>query len=207
MSSDTIDAYAYACILQGDNLLVETENASEALNKVITLIAENVNMDSRPQKGCFGTYQTLRYCYLVGEGFCFVIGADERVQMRINMSFLEHVRRDFFDKFVHGGQKLHRGKYRKYLRAELEFFMTNKEADKLRGVLMEVEEVKEIMAENLKKAVERGEKLERLQEQTQQLEENAQEFHREARKLKCRKCRQYYCCCFASCCVCCDACC
>ena len=29
--------------------------------------------------------------------------------------------------------------------------MTNKEADKLRGVMMEVEEVKEIMAKNLRK--------------------------------------------------------
>mmetsp|Transcript_17505 Transcript_17505/g.24355 ORF Transcript_17505/g.24355 Transcript_17505/m.24355 type:complete len:206 (+) Transcript_17505:65-682(+) len=198
------DSYGYVAVIQDDDLLVGSEKATEEIAKVVSLIAEEVPMKGSAKKGVFGNFQTLRFAYLAGEGFCFIIGADEQVQLRILMAYLEHIRKDFFTKYVHGGQKLNRGKYRKFMRTELEFFLTNKDADKLRGVLLEVEEVKEIMAKNLQKAVERGEKLETLQQNTRQLQKNAPELHKEAKKLKCAKCRQYYFCCFASCCACCD---
>ena len=37
----------------------------------------------------------------------------------LSLRFLEHIRKDFFTKFVHGGQKLNRGKYRKFMHGEL----------------------------------------------------------------------------------------
>ena len=146
----------------------------------------------------------LRFSYLVGEGFCFIAGCDENVQLRICMgyavliifyflfifhiivlvmiiiamiaimifflclsfigfvsierggffflssflcglslgnliqppisfpslpsivpqqhSYLEHIRKDFFDKFVHGGKKLKRGEYRRFMNTELVSF-------------------------------------------------------------------------------------
>lgn len=100
-------------------------------------------------------------------------------------------------------EKLHRNNYRSWCRQELEFYLNHPEADKLRGLIVEVDEIKEIMAENVKKASERGAKLEQLQIGTNALEADANLFHRNAKKLKRQKCLRYWFCCCASCCMCC----
>ena len=66
---------------------------------------------------------------------------------------------DFFAKsFVFINQKLNRSKYRAWCNQEIEFYISNPDSDKLRGIIIEVDEIKEIMAYNLEKIVERGAK-------------------------------------------------
>ena len=58
------------------------------------------------------------------------------------------------------------------------FFFTNPEADKLRGLKKKVNDVTDIMKGNIEKVMDRGEKLEDLEDQTDVLRVNFYCFQR-----------------------------
>ncbi|KAJ3429625.1 vamp (vesicle associated membrane protein) [Anaeramoeba flamelloides] len=62
--------------------------------------------------------------------------------------------------------------------------------DRLTKVQKEVDEVKNIMGENIDKVIDRGEKLENLEERSTQLNENSYQFKKGATKLKRNMCMQ-----------------
>ncbi len=187
----------YACILNGDSILVETEKSTSVVANVIASISENLTVS---QKQCFGTFHGIRFYYEREGEFCFIIGADEEIPLRILISYLSLIKKDFYDKFVRGKEKLKRSVYKIFMRRELEFFLNNAEADKIRGISIEVDQIKDVMINNVQKSILRGEKLDDLQEKTAMLEDNAHDLARDSDKLKCSKWLKYYCCCFVSCC-------
>jgi len=151
--------HGFSTILQGNKILVETEKPSELVTHVITQIVENVDMIGEPRKGVFGTVESWRFSYLAGEEFCFIVAFNEQIQLRICMAFLEYIRKDFFAQFVTGKEKLNRKKYKQFLQKEMEIFVTSKDIDKLRAVQFEVEEVKQLMVQNLKKSESKRRKI------------------------------------------------
>jgi len=56
--------------------------------------------------------------------------------------------------------------------------------DKVKQVQAQVEEVKGIMHQNIEKVIERGDKIENLQEKTDELQNSAQQFKKSTTKLK-----------------------
>eukprot|EP01023_Acetabularia_acetabulum_P021132 TRINITY_DN21058_c1_g1_i1.p3 TRINITY_DN21058_c1_g1~~TRINITY_DN21058_c1_g1_i1.p3 ORF type:complete len:123 (-),score=13.44 TRINITY_DN21058_c1_g1_i1:173-490(-) len=64
------------------------------------------------------------------------------------------------------------------------FYSTNPNADQLDRMRMKVSNVKEVMVSNIQKVLERGEKLDNLQNKTDELEEQSNVFKRKARGLR-----------------------
>jgi len=98
--------------------------------------------------------------YITERNTCFMCVADESFQRRICFAFLERVSREYSQSL-----KVSKG----FLEKEMEFFSSNKEADKLRNVQKQVDEVKDIMMENIEKILERQEKLEEIDKKSEDL--------------------------------------
>lgn len=64
------------------------------------------------------------------------------------------------------------------------------EGDKITEVQVKVNEIRSSLKQGIDKAIERGEKLEEIEEKALSLEENSIKFHRGSRSLKCLFCKQ-----------------
>lgn len=185
----------YFLILQQNNIVIESSKAPLNVLKIVSSISENANQKC----GYYGTYHNMRFYYEYDE-LLYIVAVDEKVPLRILVSFLSFTKRDFSEKFIIGKQKLNRSKYRNFLNNHLDTLI---QEDRLINVSQEVDETTNLMAQNIQKAVFRGEELNKLQEQTELLEDNARDFAKDSEKLRHGQCLKYYCCCFVSCCKCC----
>lgn len=185
--------YYYFAIINEYDILIESQESKDDLYKIIKLILENKN-----QKGVYQN-NILRLYYLHYEDFYFIVASDQKIQLRIYMSYLEYIKNDFFAKYVHGRLKLNKKKYKKFMSSQLDYFINSKDSDKLRGLLINVEEIKNIATNNIVKLNERGEKLQNLNNQTELLKDNSYQLYQDSDSLKCSKCRKYYLCCFPCC--------
>jgi hypothetical protein len=190
--------FYYFTIISNSDILIETSSTTETNYRIIQLICDEIKQ--KRTRGLYATKYNIHYLYDVYDDYYFILICYDTVVLRLAMSLLERIRKDFFMRFVIQQEKLHRKNYSNWCRQEIEFYLTHPEADKLRGLIVEVEEITKIMNENLKKAVERNIKLEDLYNGTKALEADANLFNSNAKKLKRHECLRYYCCCLASCC-------
>ena len=109
--------------------------------------------------------------------------------LHISFSFLEKVRDS-----MEGTYKTNRNPrdLKAYVLKEMDYFSTNPEADKLRGLKKKVSDVTDIMKENIEKVIDRGEKLEDLEDQTDVLRTHAEMFHEKSRDMRCAMIRNNY---------------
>jgi vesicle-associated membrane protein 7 len=207
--SSEIGKFQYACMIGDDRTaLAESGLASEEVSRVVLMITKNVRFDTE-EKRPFGSYSGNVYVYLVAESTLWIVAAAEGLQMRKIMGYLETVRGKFTEDYDGVAAKLKRKRYEKFMHEQLAYWGTNPEADRISSILTQVNEVKGIMIGNLEAVLDRGQKLEVLQDQAAQLEESAQQLHAESRRLRCAMCKKMWCCCccFPCCkepCGCCD---
>lgn len=186
----------YCAIIEGDEILVGTEN-TDFMNVISYIIKRNPC-----NKVTLYEYRDLRFCYFSRYDYWFIIACNKNIDYRICINCIEYIYGDFQERFIHKQTKLNKNTYRLWLKSTVHELLTNPESDKLKKLLIEVDDIKNIMIQNVKKANERGEKIERALDETEILNDNAMIFHKNAKDLKCKKCLKYYCCCFASCCCC-----
>jgi len=129
----------------------------------------------------------LSFHVLVSGGIIFVCGATTDFKMSLAFSFLERISTKFFENRRSGKSSKN---YKTLVTEEIDFYSNNPEADKLRGVKIQVQEVKGIMMENISKVLDRGDALEELEEDTDQLVMSSKAFKKEARRLKCALCQK-----------------
>ena len=113
--------------------------------------------------------------YVVDNGVCFLCVSEESFPRRLCFACLERLRSEHA---IHGSLT------NAFINAEMAFFSTNPEADKIRRIQAQVDDVKEIMLDNLDSLLNRGEKLEDIDAMTDDLH-SAPEFKRQSNKLKC----------------------
>lgn len=105
----------------------------------------------------------------------YVCVADEAMPRRVCFALLEHVRAEYVARGTPG---------RAFLKGEMEFFATNPDADKLRRVQAQVDDVKELMLSNLDSLLTRGERLEDIDRRTDDLAHVSNNFARQSRKVR-----------------------
>jgi len=127
------------------------------------------------------TTKGLTFNYITESGVCFLCVAEDVFPRRVCFSFLERIKNEF----------IARGSVSKsFLKAEMEFFSTNPDADKIRKVQTEVDEVKDIMMENIDRILTRGERLEDIDRKTDDLRFQSTQFSKKAKTLKCALIRE-----------------
>jgi len=174
-----------ACIVEeadGTRTLVTNEKDSD-----VTHLAEQIvnKVDlNRDDSKCYHAKGHL-FNYIVEDEVCYFCVAAENCKRRLCFAFLTVVKQEYMKKY--------RGKvtsdgFKSYIRTQLDYFNNNPEADKIKSILQQVDEVKEIALSNIDKLLEREGRLEELTEMSEELETSSGEFARASRQLKRKFC-------------------
>lgn len=166
----------YACARLGSHTPITANNGavSAEVAEVSDKLLHDVDVSVATKKSY--TVKGLTYNYVTEGGACFLCVADDTFSRRICFAFLTRVKSEFI---------LRGGVDRAFLKAEMQFFSTNPEADKIRNVQAQVDDVKVVMLDNIDKILSRGEKLEDIDRKTDDLRIISNNFQRHTRTLKC----------------------
>eukprot|EP01099_Mayorella_cantabrigiensis_P007627 TRINITY_DN682_c0_g1_i3.p1 TRINITY_DN682_c0_g1~~TRINITY_DN682_c0_g1_i3.p1 ORF type:complete len:171 (-),score=53.65 TRINITY_DN682_c0_g1_i3:203-715(-) len=123
------------------------------------------------------------YNYVVEKGGCYLCVSTDGIAKRICFAYIERLKQEFEKKY-RGNNTLAK-EFSRFMESEKNFFSNNPEADQIRGIQAQVDQVKEIMMDNIEKVLARGEKLEDLDRKAEQLMNNTEVFHKKSKKLKC----------------------
>ncbi|KAJ3674577.1 hypothetical protein LUZ60_005193 [Juncus effusus] len=137
------------------------------------------------------TYTTEGYTfnYLVHDGYVYCVVAAESVARPISIACLERIKDEFLKKYAGGkaatapanGLK----EFGKKIKEQMKYCMEHpEEVSKVSKVQQQVNEVKNIMMENIDKALNRGQQIEVLVDKTDILRDQASEFRQVGTQVK-----------------------
>lgn len=93
--------------------------------------------------------------------------------------------------------------FEKVIRTEMEFFTSNPEADKIRGLSSKVADISDIMQENMQMLLKREEKNEAIIVKADAMKSKAQVFEQKTQQVRCKQCVKAWCpiccCCYCIC--------
>ncbi|CAI5965739.1 unnamed protein product [Closterium sp. NIES-65] len=121
--------------------------------------------------------------------YVFGVLADKQMARDVLRGFLDKVRKGFMAKYGSKARAMPAGALQREFGPKLKQQLQQgtarpEDLSKAAKLLGQVEEVKGVMLENMKKVINRGEKLEVLNEQANVLQENAGQFKKAATKVK-----------------------
>eukprot|EP00891_Asterochloris_glomerata_P001061 jgi/Astpho2/1061/Aster-07445 len=139
--------------------------------------------------------------YLVDGGYTYLVVADEKYGRQIPFAFLERTREEFQSKFAERARTAAAHSFDKSFGPRLKYHMDycmehpeelTKVAAVQKKLLVQVDEVKNIMVDNIERVLERGEKIELLVDKTDNLRfqvvglvaVQADKFHKTGRQLR-----------------------
>lgn len=181
----------YFTIISNTDIIIETSSTTEAVYRLIHLICDDIKQHR--VCGLYYTLQGMNYLYDVYDDYYFILVCSQSLDIRRGISLLKRIREDFIMRFVQEQQRFYQLRYGTWCRNEIEFYLTHADADKLRGLNVQVEEITRIICENLMKADERKFKLEQLYNHTKAREEDTNYLYSEDKKSNRQKCLSYYC--------------
>jgi vesicle-associated membrane protein 7 len=178
----------YCGVFEDGTVLTQCERGggNGRVTDIAKVLLEKIDTSYDHRKS-FSAHQGYTFQYLVEDEVAFLSAATDGFAQRICFAFLERVKNEFFENYVGTTRWRH---FRTFLADEMEFFSTNPDADKIRGLRQKVNEVTDIMKGNIEKVLERGEKLEDLEARSEALQESAMVFHQSAKRLRCELCKK-----------------
>jgi len=134
-------------------------------------------------------YDRRVFHYMIDDGLTALCVTDEQLAHRVAFAFLGTVKDRFRGAFANTNwgaapENFYSGTFSRVLEEQMDFFMHDPNADKLRRVKGEIEQVKTAMIQNLDKALERGDQIETLVDRTSNLEAHATVFKKSATTLE-----------------------
>jgi len=123
------------------------------------------------------THGPFSYNFLKEQGYTFVAIARQQVELRIVFGFLK----DVVKIFSRGSDNLN---YKKEIEALLVQYKNPEEADKIKKIAADLEDVKGIMRQNLESMIKRGERLDQLDETVVELETQTAGFKKKSTEVK-----------------------
>ncbi|GMN46427.1 hypothetical protein TIFTF001_015610 [Ficus carica] len=128
--------------------------------------------------------------FLVEDGYAYCVVAKEAVSKHISIAFLERMKADFKKRY--GGGKADTAvakslnkEFGPIMKEHMKYIIDHaEEIEKLLKVKAQVSEVKNIMLENIDKAIDRGENLTILVDKTEDLRSQAQEFKSKGTQIR-----------------------
>ncbi|KAF9559998.1 Vesicle-associated membrane protein [Mortierella alpina] len=176
----------YALVARGSLILAEYTNSSGNFTTVTEAILEKI-----PPNNSKMTYVYDRYLfhYICEDGLTYMCMADDSFDRRIPFAFLQDVKQKFLEQYgreraLESLLPYSMNEFSKTLAAQMEYFSTNPNADRIKQVKGEIEQVKDVMVQNIERVLERGERIELLVDKTDNLNQQAFAFKRRSTALK-----------------------
>mmetsp|Transcript_18606 Transcript_18606/g.46921 ORF Transcript_18606/g.46921 Transcript_18606/m.46921 type:complete len:241 (-) Transcript_18606:1530-2252(-) len=176
----------YALVARKQTVLAEHTNTSGNFQQVTTVILQK--LPDTDGKVSYDYDEDHSFHIVSMSGYVFLCMTPNDFPRRISYKFLEDVRerfrRTFGDSATNANAYSLNKSFGKVLREQMEYFTSNPEADKIRAVRGQIDEVKDLMVDNIDQVLQRGDKIEILVGKTEQLSEEAVTFKKSATTLR-----------------------
>ncbi|KAF9970606.1 Vesicle-associated membrane protein [Actinomortierella ambigua] len=176
----------YALVARGPIILAEYTNSSGNFLTVTEAI-----LDKIPPNNSKLTYVYDRYLfhYICEDGLTYMCMADDTFGRRVPFAFLQDMKERFLDQYSYeralsATVPYGMNEFSKTIAKQMEYFSTNPNADKIKQVQGEIEQVKDVMVHNIERVLERGERIELLVDKTDNLNHQAYAFKKRSTALK-----------------------
>ncbi|KAI7828870.1 vesicle-associated membrane protein [Gamsiella multidivaricata] len=188
----------YALVARGSVILTEYTNSSGNFTTVTEAILEKI-----PPNNSKLTYVYDRYLfhYICEDGLTYMCMADDSFGRRIPFAFLQDIKEKFLAQYgreraLESVVPYAMNEFSKTIAKQMEYFSTNPNADRIKQVQGEIEQVKDVMVQNIgmtkvlnptstsERVLERGERIELLVDKTDNLNQQAFAFKRRSTALK-----------------------
>ncbi|KAF9285930.1 Vesicle-associated membrane protein [Mortierella alpina] len=195
----------YALVARGSLILAEYTNSSGNFTTGIAIhicqlrrqktkknwfLTEAI-LEKIPPNNSKMTYVYDRYLfhYICEDGLTYMCMADDSFDRRIPFAFLQDIKQKFLEQYgreraLESLLPYSMNEFSKTLAAQMEYFSTNPNADRIKQVKGEIEQVKDVMVQNIERVLERGERIELLVDKTDNLNQQAFAFKRRSTALK-----------------------
>ncbi|KAF9321162.1 hypothetical protein BG000_006820 [Podila horticola] len=176
----------YALVAKGTIILAEYTNSSGNFTTVTEAILEKI-----PPNNSKLTYVYDRYLfhYICEDGLTYMCMADDTFGRRIPFAFLADMKERFLTQYsreraLSAMVPYGMNEFSKTIAKQMEYFSTNPNADRIKQVQGEIEQVKDVMVHNIERVLERGERIELLVDKTDNLNQQAFAFKKRSTQLK-----------------------
>ncbi|CAG8565409.1 9512_t:CDS:2 [Ambispora gerdemannii] len=175
----------YGLVARGPIILAEYTNSSGNFTQVTQAILEKI-----PPNNSKLTYVYDRYLfhYICEDGLTYMCMADDSFGRRIPFAFLADIKERFLNTYskdrTNTALPYGMNEFSKVIAKQMEYFSTNPNADRIKQVHGEIEQVKDVMVHNIERVLERGERIELLVDKTDSLNLQAFAFRKRSTALK-----------------------
>ncbi|RCH85313.1 Vesicle-associated membrane protein [Rhizopus stolonifer] len=175
----------YGLVARGSVVLTEHMNSSGNFATVTQAILEKI-----PPNNSKLTYVYDRYLfhYICEDGIIYMCMADDSFGRRIPFVFLQDLKDKFLSTFGKNraldAPPYGLNEFSGVIRKQMEYFSTNPNADRLKQVHGEIEQVKDVMVHNIERVLERGERIDLLMDKTDNLNRLGSAFKKRSTQLK-----------------------
>ncbi|KAI8601687.1 putative vesicle-associated membrane protein [Dissophora ornata] len=176
----------YALVAKGSIILTEYTNSSGNFTTVTEAILEKI-----PPNNSKLTYVYDRYLfhYVSEDGLIYMCMADDSFGRRVPFVFLQDVKEKFLAQYgreraLNSLVPYGMNEFSNTLAKQMDYFSTNPDADRIKQVQGEIEQVKDVMVQNIERVLERGERIELLVDKTDNLNQQSFAFKKRSTALK-----------------------
>ncbi|CAI2182429.1 3431_t:CDS:2 [Funneliformis geosporum] len=175
----------YGLVARGSVILAEYTSSSGNFTQVTQAILEKI-----PPNNSKLTYVYDRYLfhYICEDGLTYMCMADDTFGRRIPFSFLQDIKERFLAAYpkerANTALPYGMNEFSKVIAKRMEYFSNNPNADKIKQVHGEIEQVRDVMVHNIERVLERGERIELLVDKTDTLNQRAFAFKKRSTALR-----------------------
>jgi len=186
----TSGAILYSCVSRGNIILSDFQvkqfpYEEKNFNKVVLRILEQIPANDGKLSYSFEKHY---FHYDVSDGITYLCMAPEEFGRRIPFSYLEDIKARFKSTYGSRGKDAvayaMQADFSRVLQKQMDYFSNDSNADKIRQLRSNLDEVKGIMVDSIEKVLERGESIELLLGRTENLTSTAVNFKRKSEELK-----------------------
>ncbi|KAJ3414423.1 Vesicle-associated membrane protein [Chytridiales sp. JEL 0842] len=175
----------YMCIAKPGAVIL-AEHATTTGN--FTTITQHI-LEKIPEGDSKMTYVYDRYLfhYMQRNNIIYMCLADDGFGRRIPFAFLEDIARKFEAQYGPRAQQAIAyglNEFSKTIFTQMEYFNNSSDADKMRQVQGEIDQVKDVMVSNIEKVLERGERIDILVDKTDNLNQASFAFKKRSTALR-----------------------
>ncbi|KAF8936072.1 Vesicle-associated membrane protein [Dissophora ornata] len=169
----------YALVAKGSIILTEYTNSSGNFTTVTEAILEKIPPNN----------SKLTYVYDREDGLIYMCMADDSFGRRVPFVFLQDVKEKFLAQYgreraLNSLVPYGMNEFSNTLAKQMDYFSTNPDADRIKQVQGEIEQVKDVMVQNIERVLERGERIELLVDKTDNLNQQSFAFKKRSTALK-----------------------
>eukprot|EP01134_Creolimax_fragrantissima_P000884 CFRG0884T1 len=175
----------YACVARDAVVLAEHNEARGNIDQVSALVLEKIPVTDTKMSY---QYDRFMFHYISLGGIQYLCMSEKDFPRDIAFSFLVEIKTQFLGDHgddIDGAEAYQfNRKFAPKIQQQMEYFSSDPNADRLRRVRNEVDDVRKVMVQNIEKVIQRGEQIDILVDQTDTLNQHAFQFKKKSTALK-----------------------